>query len=946
MINNVLSIGQRWLSDAEPELGLGVVVETDTRSMTVLFPVTDESRVYAKANAPLTRIQFSVGDEIEDIDGERWLVVGVSEARGLLKYRARPILLGDSAPDVSDEKDIMETRISPLLQLSRPKERMLAAQIEPSIWFRLRLAASRHRLRLELSPVRGLLGARISLIPHQLSVAASVSSRLQPRVLLADEVGLGKTIEAGLILHAQYLQGHAQRILVLVPDSLIHQWLVEMRRRFNLAFSLFDLARCAAFNAEGENPFASEQLVLAPLSLMVDHPDLLTAAMANPWDILVVDEAHHLAWSPEEGASADYETVALLAENIPGLLLLTATPEQLGLESHFARLRLLDPARYPSLEAFVAEHDQWDLIRELADGLLDNTLSDSQADELKAVLHRSELKISTEQEREAILQELLDRHGLGRVLFRNTRAAVGGFPRRHCQPALLPSPEAYDALIAKGAIWPETRVDESTWLASDPRIPWLVSWLKQHRREKVLLITRTGPITEALENHLRMREGIRTAVFNESMSLLERDRAAAYFADMESGAQILLCSEIGSEGRNFQFAHHLILLDLPDNPDQLEQRIGRLDRIGQSQTIQIHVPIIEGSAQSRLFRWYDEALDVFSRCSPAASAVHEHYLAELKPMLKPSAGEDSLNALIDSAQMLRQAFEEDLAGGRDRLLELQSCRRAVADQLVNLLAADDADTRLDTFMLAAWEAFGVHVEDHGANRTWILQPGEHQLIEHFPGLDPESMTVCADRQLALAHEDWDFLTWEHPMVTGLLEWLGASSSGCVQVAVLKKTAVKAGTLLLEAWFEAAVQAPKNLAIARTLPNEPIRFLLDARGQNLADKVAADGLARQLEVLDLKLSRQVIKSHRDEIEQLIAATEKAAATQEAAVQAAALNAWTNLEAPELSRLQALQVVNPSIRSSEVQAQMRRLAHGEQALSQLSLKLTALRLIIAA
>ncbi len=113
MINNVLSIGQRWLSDAEPELGLGVVVETDTRFMTVLFPVTDESRVYAKANAPLTRIQFSVGDEIEDIDGERWLVVGVSEARGLLKYRARPILLGDSAPDVSDEKDIMELASPP-----------------------------------------------------------------------------------------------------------------------------------------------------------------------------------------------------------------------------------------------------------------------------------------------------------------------------------------------------------------------------------------------------------------------------------------------------------------------------------------------------------------------------------------------------------------------------------------------------------------------------------------------------------------------------------------------------------------------------------------------------------------------------------------------------------------------------------------------------------------
>ncbi len=119
-------------------------------------------------------------------------------------------------------------------------------------------------------------------------------------------------------------------------------------------------------------------------------------------------------------------------------------------------------------------------------------------------------------------------------------------------------------------------------MEADPRVMWLMEKLRTDlKHKKVLLIARTGPVVEALENVLRLHAGIRTAMFHEGMSLLERDQASAYFAEESYGAQILLCSEIGSEGRNFQFASDLILFDLPANPDVLEQRIGRLDRIGQ-----------------------------------------------------------------------------------------------------------------------------------------------------------------------------------------------------------------------------------------------------------------------------------------------------------------------------------------------------------------------------
>lgn len=938
MKNSAPTLGQRWLSDAEPELGLGVVIEVDARAMTVLFPRSEETRVYARANAPLTRIQFGAGDRVEDVDGQAWRVVAAHEKNGLFRYDVR-------SEDGQQSRELMEARLSADLRLSRPRERLLAAQVEAKQWFQLRLQAAREGQRLAQSPVRGLIGARVGLIPHQLSVAQTVAQRLHPRVLLADEVGLGKTIEAGLILHAQTRQGRAGRILILVPDSLVHQWLVEMRRRFNLAFSLFNLERCAALAESGDNPFLSEQLVLAPLSLLTDHPNLLTSALDAPWDVLVVDEAHHLAWAPDE-ASSEYEVVALLAERVPALLLLTATPEQLGVESHYARLHLLDPARYPSLDAFLDEHDNWRDTRDLADALLAGEVPPAIAARLGGMLPDLDLALDHAEGREAALQALLDRHGLGRVLFRNTRAAVGGFPARESHPVRLPVPDSYAAWIAKGAIWPETRVEEDIWLADDPRLPWLAAWLKQHKRDKCLLITRTAPVAEALETWLRLREGIRTAVFHEGMNLLERDRAAAYFADPDQGAQILLCSEIGSEGRNFQFAHDLVLFDLPDNPDQLEQRIGRLDRIGQTRTIQLHVPLLDGSAQARLYRWYDEALAVFARCSPTAPTVHEHYLGELKPLLRPSADEALLDDLIARAVALRETLEDDLADGRDRLLELQSCRRDLADPLAAELAAQDNDRRLDDFMLAAWEAFGVHVEDHGAERTWILQPGEHQLIDAFPGLDPDGMTVCADRGRALAHEDWHFLTWEHPMVQGVLEWLAEAPQGSTQIAVLRNKSVKPGTFLLEAWYQATTQAPAGLALDRVLPAEPLRLLMDIKGRNLAPQVSADNLGRQLDVPEAKLARSVIKAHRDEAEALLNAADAEAQRQAAQWKDAALAAWATLEGGELQRLLALQTVNPSVRDSEVDARRQRLAAGEDALSRLQMSLHAVRLIIAA
>jgi len=129
-----------------------------------------------------------------------------------------------------------------------------------------------------------------------------VGNRLRPRVLLADEVGLGKTIEAGLILQKQLTQGLISRVIITVPEALLHQWLVEMLRKFNLHFHIMDEERFDAQRESepGENPFLSEQLVLCNLSMLTQRADICDAASHADWDCLVVDEAHHLQWSEQE----------------------------------------------------------------------------------------------------------------------------------------------------------------------------------------------------------------------------------------------------------------------------------------------------------------------------------------------------------------------------------------------------------------------------------------------------------------------------------------------------------------------------------------------------------------------------------------------------------------------------------------------------------------------
>ena len=948
------ALGQRWISDTETDLGLGTVVAVEGRMVTLLFPATGENRMYAKEEAPVTRVSFNVGDQIASHEDWTMTVEEVQEKDGLLIYVG-------VRTDNDEPVALKEVFLNNFIKFNKPQDRLFAGQIDRMSRFTLRYEALVNQHQRRRNPTRGLAGGRVSLIPHQLYIAHEVGHRYAPRVLLADEVGLGKTIEAGMIIHQQLLSGRAHRVLILLPETLQHQWLVEMLRRFNLHFSLFDEERCIEAFADAENPFETEQLVICSLDFLRKKRRRFEQVLEAEWDLLVVDEAHHLEWS-EEAPSRAYEMVEALAEQVPGVLLLTATPDQLGHQSHFARLRLLDPERFYDYEAFLAEEQAYGQVASAAQELLDGeTLSDEARQTLASQLEG--LDLSDAAARQQAVAKLLDQHGTGRVLFRNSRANIQGFPERHLNVYPMPLPEQYKTAIkvmgmmggnggdlqtrALRYLYPEKifqqfEGDNATWTQFDPRVEWLLELLLSARQQKVLVICSEAATAIALEEALRTREGIRGAVFHEGMSILERDKASAYFAQQEGGAQVLLCSEIGSEGRNFQFASHLVLFDLPLNPDLLEQRIGRLDRIGQQNTVEIHVPYLEGTAQRALLLWYHDGLDAFEQTCPTARPVFEAVREELFELLAANTGDQAaLDALLVKTRELHEPLKARLEQGRDRLLEIHSSGGAAAQQLVDKLAAEDDDTGMISFALKMFDEIGVNQDDRGENAL-VLTPGDHMLVSSFPGLPQDGMTITFDRNTALSRDDMALLSWDHPMMRGGIDLILGSEIGATSVALLKNKALPIGSILLELIFVAESAAHPQLY--RFMPPTPIRLLMDKNGQNLGEKVAFDAFNRQLTPVNRHLGSKLVTASQPVIHGLIGKGQAIAEELKAGIVDKARAQMAQTLQQDLDRLEALKAVNPNVRDSELDYLRNLQAELHHLIDQTQLKLDAIRFIV--
>lgn len=961
------TLGQRWISDTESELGLGTLVSVEARMITLLFPATGENRLYASADAPITRVMFNEGDTVTSHEGWQLSVTAVEEDDGLLTY------IGQRTDTGEENVCLREVFLDSKLTFSKPQDRLFAGQIDRMDRFSLRYRARKFLSEEYRRATSGLRGIRASLIPHQLFIANEVGKRHAPRVLLADEVGLGKTIEAGMIIHQQLMAGRAERILVVVPESLQYQWLVEMLRRFNLRFSLFDDSRYTEALNQSDNPFDTEQLVLCSLDFVRKSKPRFEHLCDAGWDMLVVDEAHHLVWH-EESPSREYQVIETLAEITPSVLLLTATPEQLGMESHFARLRLLDPNRFHDFPAFVAEQQKYQPVADAVSVLLERApLTKDQQNAIHDLIAEQDIEpllkaANTDSEdgdnaRKELTRMLMDRHGTSRLLFRNTRNGVKGFPRRELHAIKMPLPAQYQTAIkvagimgskkttevkAREMLYPEQIYQEfegenATWWNFDPRVEWLLGFLLANRNEKVLVICAQAATALQLEQVLREREGIHAAVFHENLSLLERDRAAAWFASEENGAQVLLCSEIGSEGRNFQFANQLVMFDLPFNPDLLEQRIGRLDRIGQKRDIQISIPYLEHTAQAVLLRWFHEGLDAFEYTCPTGRSIYDRYYDTLITMMANPTDLTGFDDFITECRKTHDVLKVQLEQGRDRLLEMHSNGGEAGNEIAAQIAAQDDDTELVTFALNLFDIVGINQDDRSDNMI-ALTPSDHMLVPDFPGLPEDGCTVTFKREQALSREDTQFISWEHPIIRNGLDLILSGDTGSCAVSVLKNKALPVGTLLTELIYVVEAQAPKNLQLTRFLPPTPVRLLMDAKGNNLAAQVEFESFNRQLNAVNRHTGSKFVNAVQSNVHQVLRQSEDVIAGQaRECIDAAKVLADQHLTL-EHNRLLALKSVNPNIRDDEVDAieeeRQQILSHLDEA----NWRLDAIRLIV--
>ncbi len=576
-------------------------------------------------------------------------------------------------------------------------------------------------------------------LPHQIRALSRAVSGDRVRYLLADEVGLGKTIEAGLIMRELKLRGRVTRTLVVAPKGLVTQWVAEMRTHFNEEFRLLNPSEFSAYRSiiQEENIWRRFPQVVCPMDSVkpVDgrrgwsheqlaqynrerYEDLISAG----WDLIVVDEAHRLGGSTEQVAR--YRLGRGLAEAAPYMLLLSATPHQ-GKSDAFHRLvSLLDECSFPDLESITKERVQPYVIRTEKRQAITATgdpLFKPRVTQLEVVAwgdrHRKQRILYdavTEYVREGYNQAMREKRNyvgflmilMQRLIASSTRAIRLTLERRlaalktpETQPSLFEdlTPEDWSELNGEEQleILIKTKLqaikDERTEVRRllkyarecdeaglDVKAEALLDWIYRLQQEegdpnlKVLIFTEFVATQEMLYEFLIAR-GFQVACLNGSMDMEERQHAQQMFAD---GARILVSTDAGGEGLNLQFCHVVINYDIPWNPMRLEQRIGRVDRIGQTDIVRAINFVLEDSVDHRVLEVLEDKLAV----------IYDEF------------GVDKTGDVLDSAQAAN-IFEHLYM---EAVLNPESVEMSV-DKAVSLIGTHANERRENAQLLAATE---------------------------------------------------------------------------------------------------------------------------------------------------------------------------------------------------------------------------------------------------
>ena len=442
---------------------------------------------------------------------------------------------------------------------------------------------------------------------HQIETVRKVLKQFRGRVLLADEVGLGKTIEAGMVLKEYALRGMAERVLVLAPASLVGQWKEELETKFGLAFATTHDALLRA----DPHAFWEQKRIIASIATArrQEHAERL---LGGVFDLIIIDEAHHL----RDRASQSWKLVDALNKRF--LLLLSATPVQNDLVELYNIMTLLKPGMFRTLREFRAaymtpgkprEPANAERLRELMRGAM---IRNTRAVVALKLPRRHAVTIKVDGDPGEV-EAYADLAAAARRLAAGTKAGGQRLALHHMFSAAGSSPAAAATAVARFAA---RRPGDTEWRALAER--WaaietggkeqaLLDLLHRNPDEKKLVFVHSRETLGRLADLLSIA-GLPFARFDGSLSGPQKDAAIADFRD---SVPVLLCTESGGEGRNIQFCNTLINFDVPWNPMAIEQRIGRIDRIGQHREVFIFNLVTRGTLEDQLLALLEEKISMF-----------------------------------------------------------------------------------------------------------------------------------------------------------------------------------------------------------------------------------------------------------------------------------------------------------------------------------------------
>jgi SNF2 family DNA or RNA helicase len=756
-----------------------------------------------------------------------------------------------------------------------PAERLAAGELGHLEPYGLRLQSHFLKHAYRYDPLTGLSSARIEPQLYQVFVAHRVTQKLQPRMILADEVGLGKTIEAGLIIKELRARGLLGRVLIIVPASLQLQWQSELRSKFNEDFEVLDGAALQYLGRGGGNPWMARENVICSLPFAA-NPKRAEQIIEAEWDLVIFDEAHrvrrHLQGASKTRTTQAYRLADELKELVNGLLLLTATPMQVHPFELYSLIELVEPGLFPTFRAYDSLRGYLPRMNALMKDLTAwNALDDAERasalranaamlDQLGAPAKRAAEILADDQERERLMDRLVDRHPLAGALVRNRKAEVGGFTPREASkvPVKLEDEEltlyqevanylrdgynqalaqknnalgflmvGYQKMLAsssyavrqsfrrriaklktqlKDVAAAKTKPPSESYLdelrdaeemtqaltelesaAVDPggllleikQLEDLVDRLGHvrdskaltlltaldgifdgHPQEKVVVFTTFIETQEFLAAALR-GNGYSVSTFNGRMSLDEKEESVRSF---KTNDQILISTEAGGEG---QFCHLMVNYDLPWNPMRVEQRIGRLDRIGQKRPVRIYNLFCEETVEERVIEVLELRIGLF-----------QESVGSLDPILGEVERDIERLVLSDAASFAKE-FQQYEAALERRVREAREKERTLQDFVLDRasLRRDLTTELLNQSQLARWS----DLEQFAAR---CLPYFGGTLKDHYEGgqvvsLSPRLMARMKQRHstirgtfdpgVALDREEFPFFAFGHWLVDELAE---------------------------------------------------------------------------------------------------------------------------------------------------------------------------------